>query len=202
VKWSGRATESRAYFERRRRQNPELAKAVAYVQKYVAQARDLLDAELTPPRSANARERLEELTRRADSERREDPLDRCGLGAGKRAQARAAPRWGRFVRLGAARIRGSTGQEAEQMPSLEQKLRTLIAARMEGSVTESAQLDAVRSLSAGIYESGREGIWKAMWVAASASALGATLSGTFRVRAALSSWTISVRSGRPCASNR
>jgi hypothetical protein len=88
------------------------------------------------------------------------------------------------------------------MASLEQKLRTLIAARMEGSVTESAQLDAVRSLSAGIYESGREGIWKAMWVAASASALGATLSGTFRVRAALSSWTISVRSGRPCASNR
>jgi hypothetical protein len=37
-------------------------------------------------------------------------------------------------------------------------------------------------VSAGVYESGREGIWKAIWVAASAGALGATLSGTFRVR--------------------
>jgi hypothetical protein len=33
----------RGYWERRRRRNPELAKALAYVQKYVAEARDLLD---------------------------------------------------------------------------------------------------------------------------------------------------------------
>jgi hypothetical protein len=214
----------RAYLKRRRRKNPEFAKAVAYVQKYVAQARDLLDndAEPTPVQTANTRKRLEELTRRDVKKLSIDAawelaneLKRELLLVGdtsyvwtqleyEAARDKKPNKWHRWSDYFAA-----------------QKLRILIAARTDGVVTESAHLDAVRSLmklyelraesglerrvraaqkyryltalipmllvalvllSAGIHESGREGIWKAMWVAASAGALGATLSGTFRVR--------------------
>jgi hypothetical protein len=215
----------RVHFERRRRQNPEFAKAVAYVQKYVAQARDLLDldAQLTPLRTANTRERLEELTRRDVMSLSIDAawelaneLKRELLLVGDASYV-----WAQ-LEYEAARDKKTNKWHRWSDYFAPPKLRTLIAARAEGgSVTAAAHLDAVRSLmklyelraeaglerrvraaqkyryltalipmllvglmllSAGIYENGREGIWKAMWVAASAGALGATLSGTFRVR--------------------
>ncbi len=214
----------RSYFERRRRQNPEFAKAVAYVQKYLAQARDLLDLdpELTPLRTAHARERLEELIRRDVTKLSIDAawelaneLKRELLLVGDSSYV-----WAQ-LEYEAARDRKPNKWHRWSDYFARQKLRTLIAARTEGSVAAAAHLDAVRSLmklyelraeaglerrvraaqkyryltalipmllvglmllSAGIYENGREGIWKAMWVAASAGALGATLSGTFRVR--------------------
>lgn len=214
----------RAYFERRRRRNPELAKAVAYVQKYVAQARDLLDldAALTPLRTANSRQRLEELTRIDVGNLTIDgawelanELKRELLLAGDASYV-----WAQ-LEYEAARDKKPNKWHRWSDYFASKKLRVLIAARTNGTVTESAHLDAVRSLmklyelraesglerrvraaqkfryltalipmlfvglmllTAGIYESGREGIWKAIWVAASAGALGATLSGTFRVR--------------------
>ncbi|HET8873266.1 MAG TPA: hypothetical protein VFM83_06230 [Gaiellaceae bacterium] len=194
------------------------------MQKYVAQARDLLDldAALTPLRTANSRQRLEELTRIDVGNLTIDgawelanELKRELLLAGDASYV-----WAQ-LEYEAARDKKPNKWHRWSDYFASKKLRGLIAARTNGTVTESAHLDAVRSLmklyelraesglerrvraaqkfryltalipmlfvglmllTAGIYESGREGIWKAIWVAASAGALGATLSGTFRVR--------------------
>ena len=214
----------RSYLERRRRQNPEFAKAVAYVQKYVTQARDLLDLddEPAPLRTANVRTRLEDLIRKDVTMLSIDAawdlaneLKRELLLVGDASYV-----WAQ-LEYEAARDKKPNKWHRWRDYFAPQKLRALIAARTGGVVTEAAHLDAVRSLmklyelraeaglerrvraaqkyryltalipmllvglillSAGIYENGRVGIWKAMWVAASAGALGATLSGTFRVR--------------------
>jgi hypothetical protein len=215
---------ARRYLEWRRRQNPEFSKAVAYVQKYVAEARDLLDldAEQAPLRTANGRERLQELTRRDVRKISIDAawelanqLKRQLLLVGDTSYV-----WAQ-LEYEAARDKKPNKWHRWSDYFSPQKLRTLIAARTNGLVTESAHRDAVRSLmklyelraeaglerrvraaqkfryltllipmlvvglvlvSVGVYESGREDIWKAMWIAASAGALGAILSGTFRVR--------------------
>jgi hypothetical protein len=214
----------RANLERRRRQNPEFAKAVAYVRKYVAQAQDLLDldSELRPLQTANGRARLEELIRRDVKKLSIDAawelaneLKRELLLVGDASYV-----WAQ-LEYEAARDKKPNKWHRWSEYFAPQKLRALIAARTDGVVSEAAHVDAVRSLmklyelraesglerrvraaqkyryltalipmlligltlvSAGVYESGREGIWKAIWVAASAGALGATLSGTFRVR--------------------
>ena len=214
----------RANLERRRRQNPEFAKAVAYVRKYVAQAQDLLDldSELRPLQTANGRARLEELIRRDVKKLSIDAawelaneLKRELLLVGDASYV-----WAQ-LEYEAARDKKPNKWHRWSEYFAPQKLRALIAARTDGNVSEAAHVDAVRSLmklyelraesglerrvraaqkyryltalipmlligltlvSTGVYESGREGIWKAIWVAASAGALGATLSGTFRVR--------------------
>lgn len=214
----------RANLERRRRQNPEFAKAVAYVRKYVAQAQDLLDldTELRPLQTANGRARLEELIRRDVKKLSIDAawelaneLKRELLLVGDASYV-----WAQ-LEYEAARDKKPNKWHRWSEYFAPQKLRALIAARTDGNVSEAAHVDAVRSLmklyelraesglerrvraaqkyryltalipmlligltlvSTGVYESGREGIWKAIWVAASAGALGATLSGTFRVR--------------------
>jgi hypothetical protein len=219
-----RSSVVRRYWNWRRRQNPELTKAVAYVQKYVAEARDLLDldAERAPLQTANVRERLTELTRRDVRKLSIDAawelaneLKRQLLLVGDTSYV-----WAQ-LEYEAARDKKPNKWHGWSDYFPPQKLRGLIAARMNGLVTESAHLDAVRSLmklyelraeaglerrvraaqkyryltllipmlvvglvllSVGVYESGREEIWKAVWVAASAGALGAILSGTFRVR--------------------
>src|SRR5512133_3715348 len=138
-----------SYFERRRRQNPEFAKAVAYVQKYVAQARDLLDLdpELTPFRTAHAGERLEELIRRDVTKLSIDAawelaneLKRELLLVGDSSYV-----WAQ-LEYEAARDKKPNKWHRWSDYFARQKLRTLIAARTEGSVTAAAHLDAVRSL--------------------------------------------------------
>jgi hypothetical protein len=219
-----RKSLARRYWQWRRRQNPEFSKAVAYVQKYVAEARDLLDldAEQAPLRTANGRERLQELTRR---DVRKLSIDAAWeLANGLKRQlllvGDTSYVWAQ-LEYEAARDKkpNKWHRWSDYFPP--QKLRALIAARTNGLVTESAHRDAVRSLmklyelraeaglerrvraaqkfryltllipmlvaglllvSVGVYENGREDIWKAMWIAASAGALGAILSGTFRVR--------------------
>lgn len=214
----------RGYWERRRRRNPELAKALAYVQKYVAEAQDLLDldGELTPLQTATMRERVHELIR--------PDVDKLSIDSAwelanelKRALllvGDASYVWAQ-LEYEAARDKKPNKWHRWSDYFAPQKLRALVAARQNGSVDRSVHLDAVRSLtklyelraesglerrvraaqkcryltaliplllvalvtlSAGIYEMGRPEIWKGIWVAASAGALGAILSGIFRVR--------------------
>jgi hypothetical protein len=206
------------------RKNPELAKALAHVQSYVAEARNLLDLddEQAPLRTAEARQRLRDLLTRdvhrlsidsawelANQLKRE--LLVLGDGAYVWAQLeyeaqreKKREKWHRWSDHFAAK-----------------KLQRLIDARANGSVDPTTHLEAVRSLrklyelraeaglerraraaqkcryltalipilllllaalSATIAEVGRDGLWKEIALAASAGALGATLSGIFRVR--------------------
>jgi hypothetical protein len=211
------------YWERRRR-NPELAKALAFVQRYLAEARNLLDLDddHAPLRTAGAGERLRDLLSR--------DVDKLSIdGAWELANelkrellvVADVPYVWAHLEYEAERDKkpNKWHRWSDHLPA--QKLRALIAARNNGSVDRSVHLDAVRSLrklyelraeeglerraraaqkcryltalipilllplvtlSASIYEAGRADIWKDIGLAASAGALGATLSGTFRVR--------------------
>jgi len=215
------------YWERRRR-NPELAKALAFVQRYLAEARNLLDLDddHAPLRTADAGERLRDLLGR--------DVDKLSIdGAWELANelkrellvVADVPYVWAHLEYEAERDKkpNKWHRWSDHFPA--KKLRVLIAARSNGgvggSVDRSVHLDAVRSLrklyelraeeglarraraaqkcryltalipillvplltlSASIYEAGRADVWKDIGLAASAGALGATLSGTFRVR--------------------
>jgi hypothetical protein len=207
-----------------RRQNPELAKALAFVQRYVAEARNLLDLadERAPLRTADVRERLRELLRR--------DVDKLSIDS---AWELANELKRELVVLGdVPYVWAQLEYEAERDKKPNKwhrwsdhfapaKLRALIAARSSGTIDEAVHLDAVRSLrklyevraeeglerrtraaqkcryltalipillaslaalSASIHEVAGAGVWKEIALAASAGALGATLSGIFRVR--------------------
>ena len=207
-----------------RRRNPELAKALGHVQRYVAEGRSLLDLDdqEAPLRTAGVRRRSEDLlTRDLKSLSIDSAWDLANelkqellfLGDVSyvwtqleyEAQRDKAPNmWHRW---------------SDHLES--SKLQAFLAARSNGPVDRPVQLDAARSLkklyelraeagmerraraaqkcryltllipilfslllalSAAINEVGRGGMWKMIGLAASAGALGATLSGIFRVR--------------------
>jgi hypothetical protein len=208
-----------------RRRNPELAKARAHVQGYVAEARNLLDLadEEAPLRTAGVRERIGELLRR---DLRSLSIDSTWELANELKHellflGDASYVWTQ-LEYEAQRDKKSDkwhGWSDHLEPS---KLQELLAARNNnGRVDRPIQLEAVRSLmklyeqraeagierraraaqkcrylttlipilftllfalSAAIYAVGGSGMWKQILLAASAGALGATLSGTFRVR--------------------
>lgn len=207
-----------------RRPNPELAKALAFVQRYVAEARNLLDLddERAPLRTADVRERLRDLLHR--------DVDKLSIDS---AWELANELKRELVVLGdVPYVWAQLEYEAERDKKPNKwhrwsdhfapaKLRALIAARSNGTVDEAVHLDAVRSLrklygiraeeglerrtraeqkcryltalipflvfslmalSASIHEVAGAGVWREIALAASAGALGATLSGIFRVR--------------------
>jgi hypothetical protein len=208
-----------------RRPSPELAKALAIVKQYVAEARNLLDLEdeRAPMRTADVRERLRDLLHR--------DVDRLSIDS---AWELANELKRELVVLGdVSYVWAQLEYEAERDKKPNKwhrwsdhfppaKLRGLIAARRSnGTVDKAVHLDAVRSLrklyevraeeglerrtraaqkcryltalipvllaslvalSASIHEVAGAGIWKEIALAASAGALGATLSGIFRVR--------------------
>jgi hypothetical protein len=211
------------YWERRR-SNPELAKALAYVQRYVAEARSLLDLEdeRAPLRTADVRERLRDLLHR--------DVARLSIDS---AWELANELKRQLVVLGdVSYVWAQLEYEAERDKKPNKwhrwsdhfapaKLRALLAARSNGTVDDEDHLDAVRSLwklyearaeeglerrtraaqkcryltalipfllaslvalSASVHEVAGGGVWKEIALAASAGALGATLSGIFRVR--------------------
>jgi hypothetical protein len=208
-----------------RRRNPELAKARAHAQGYVAEARNLLDLadEEAPLRTAGVRERIGELLRR---DLRSLSIDSTWELANELKHellflGDASYVWTQ-LEYEAQRDKKPDkwhGWSAHLEPS---KLQELLAARNNnGRVDRPIQLEAVRSLmklyeqraeagierraraaqkcryltmlipilftllfalSAAIYAVGGSGMWKQILLAASAGALGATLSGTFRVR--------------------
>ena len=212
------------YWERRRGQNPELAKALAFVQRYVSEARAMLDLdeEEAPLRTREAREHLRDLLNR-DVEKLSidsawelaNELKRHLLVLGDIPYV-----WAQLeYEAERDKKRGKWHRWSEHLPA--SKLRGLMAAREQGTIDRAVHLDAVRSLrmlyelraeegldrraraaqkcrylnalivflllslvalSASIYEVGRGGVWKSLVLAASAGALGAVLSGTFRVR--------------------
>jgi hypothetical protein len=211
------------YWERRR-QSPELAKALAFVQRYVSEARALLDLDddQAPLRTAQVREHLRDLLNRDVDKLSIDSawelaneLKRHLLVLGDISYV-----WAQ-LEYEAERDKkpGKWHRWSEHLPT--SKLRALIAAREQGTIDRAVHLDAVRSLrmlyelraeegldrraraaqkcrylnalivflllslvalSASIHEVGRTGVWKSLVLAASAGALGAVLSGTFRVR--------------------
>jgi hypothetical protein len=211
------------YWERGR-QNPELAKALAYVQQYVAEAQNLLDLDddHAPLRSDKLRGRISELLSR--------DMDKLSIDS---AWELANELKRELLVLGdvpyvwaqleyeAKRDRNPNKWHSWSDHYPATKLRALIAARNKATRDRSVHLDAVRclrklyevraeaglerriraaqkrqyltalipillvplvTLSASIHEVGRTGVWKDIALAASAGALGATLSGIFRVR--------------------
>lgn len=208
----------------RRRRNPELAKALAFVRQYAAEARNLLalpepDAPLATP---EVRARLEHLL---DRDLRKLSIDSAWELANelKRELLLVADVSYLWAQLEYELERDKKGSKwhrwSDHFPPA--KLRSLIAARESEGVDRVVHVDAVRSLrklyelraeeglerraraaqkcryltalipfllvslamlSASTYEVGRTGIWKDIALAASAGALGAILSGIFRVR--------------------
>jgi hypothetical protein len=211
------------YWERRR-PNPELAKALAYVQRYVAEARTLLDLEddRAPLRTPDVRQRLRDLLHR--------DVDKLSIDS---AWELANELKRQLLVLGdVSYVWAQLEYEAERDKKPNKwhrwsdhfapaKLRALLAARSNGTVDEAVHLDAVRSLgklfevraeeglerrtraaqkcryltalipllfaslvalSASVHEVAGRGVWKEIVLAASAGALGATLSGIFRIR--------------------
>jgi hypothetical protein len=211
------------YWERRR-QNPELAKALAFIQRYVAEARSLLDLDDddAPFRSTDGRQRLRELLSRDVDELSIDSawelaneLKRELLVLGD------VPYVWAQLEYEAERDKKPNKWHRWSDHFAATKLRALLAARNNGSIDRSVHLDAVRSLrklyevraeaglerrvraaqkclylkylglflllpllalSGSMYWVGGADVWKQIGLAASAGALGATLSGIFRVR--------------------
>src|SRR5215203_5276965 len=212
-----------AYWERKK-QSPELTKALGFIQAYVAEARNLLDVddEHAPLRTAAARERLRSLLER--------DVNRLSIDSawGVANQLRrellvlgdVSYVWTQ-LECEAERDKKSTmwHRWSEHFPR--KKLQALIEARERAISDPSVHLDAVRSLrklyelraeaglerraraaqkcrylttlmpillalliglSAAIVGESGAGVWKDVGLAASAGALGATLSGIFRVR--------------------
>jgi hypothetical protein len=229
-RYGGIASLRKALFSRhpeRRRRNPELAKALAFVHRYFAEARNLLeldDAE-APLRTAMVSERLRGLLSR-DLEKLS--IDEAWELANDLKRdllliADASYVWAQLAYEAERDKKPNKWHRwSEHFPA--QKLRGLIEARKErcrdGNVDASVHLDAVRSLtklydlraeeglerraraaqkcryltalipillvplvilSASMHEAGADA-WRHIALAASAGALGATLSGTFRVR--------------------
>jgi hypothetical protein len=212
-----------AYWEPRR-PNPELAKALAFVQRYVAEARVLLDLdnEAAPFRPTDVCRRLRELLTRDVGKLSIDSawelaneLKRELLVLGD------VPYVWTQLEYEAERDKKPHKWHRWSDHFSAKKLRALLAARDNGSIDRSVHLDAVRSLrklyearaeaglerrvraaqkcryltwliafalaalgalAASIYVVGGDGVWKDITLAASAGALGAILSGIFRVR--------------------
>jgi len=213
----------RAFSDYRRR-NPELTKALGHVQTYMAEGRNLLDLDDqdAPLRTVGVRQRSEDLLTR---DLRSLSIDSAWDLANELKQE--------LLFLGdVSYVWTQLEYEAQRdkKPNMwhrwsdhlePSKLQALLAARSNGPVDRSVQLDSVRSLkklyelradagmerrtraeqkrryltllipilftlllalSAAIFEVGGGGIWKMAVLAASAAALGATLSGTLRVR--------------------
>jgi hypothetical protein len=209
-----------------RRKNPELAKALAVVQRYVGEARNLLDLddEQAPLRTAEVRERLRDLLTRdvervsidsawelANQLKRELLLlaDVPYVWAQLEYEAqrdKRADKWHRWsdhfssrklhALINARDKNYKTVDRAVQLEAV-RSLRKLYELRAEAGLERRARaaqkcryltalipilLTLLVALSATIYEVGEAGIWKEIALAASAGALGATLSGIFRVR--------------------
>lgn len=208
----------------RRRQDPELSKALAYVQRYVAEARNLLDLtdEQAPLRPADIRTRLHALLSRDVAKLTIDAawelaneLKRELLVLGD------VPYVWAQLDYEAERDKKANKWHGWSDHFAASKLRSLIAARDEGRVDRAIHLEAVRSLrkiyelraeqgierraraaqkcryltalipilllplvtlSVSMHAVGRNDIWKEIALAVSAGALGAILSGIFRVR--------------------
>src|SRR3954469_6817742 len=208
----------------RRGKNPELAKALAIVQSYVAEARNLLDIDdaHAPLRTADVRQRLRDLL----------GCDVQRLSIDSAWELANEVKRELLVLGDSAYVWTQLEYEAQREKKREkwhrwsdhfavEKLQSLIDARSNGTVERATHLEAVRSLrklyelraeagldrraraaqkcryltalipilllllvalSTTIYEVGQGGIWKEVCLAASAGALGATLSGIFRVR--------------------
>jgi hypothetical protein len=208
-----------------RRRNPELAKALGHVQRYVAEGWNLLDLDDqdAPLRTVGVRQRSEDLLTR---DLKSLSIDSAWDLANELKQE--------LLFLGdVSYVWTQLEYEAQRdkKPNMwhrwsdhlePTKLQALLAARRsDGAVDRPVQLDAVRSLkklyelraeagmerraraaqkfryltllipilfslllalSAAIYEVGGAGMWKMIALGASAGALGATLSGIFRVR--------------------
>jgi hypothetical protein len=211
----------------RRRRNPELAKALAFVHRYFAEARNLLELDdaQAPLRTAAVSERFRQLLSR-DLEKLS--IDEAWELANDLKRdllliADASYVWAQLAYEAERDKKPNKWHRwKEHFPA--QKLRGLIEAQKErcrdGNVDPSVHLEAVRSLrklydlraeeglerraraaqkcryltalipilllplltlSASMYEAGADA-WRHIALAASAGALGATLSGTFRVR--------------------
>jgi hypothetical protein len=213
----------RSYWDREKR-NPELAKALAYVQRYSAEARSLRDLtdEDAPLRTAQARERVDALLSR--------DLDKISIDAAWELANELkrellvlgdVPYVWTQLQYEAKRDekKNKWHRWSEHFPVT--KLRALIALRDDETRDRAVHLDAVRSLqklyelraeegldrraraaqkcrylkalipflvialmllSASVHEAGRPGVWKEIALAMSAGALGAVMSGIFRVR--------------------
>jgi hypothetical protein len=211
-------------FWERRRQSPELAKALAFVRRYVAEARNLLDLddEFAPLRTPELRARVEDLLNRSVARLSIDSawelaneLKRELLFLGDVSYV--------WAQLEYEAERDSKPHKWHRWSEhfATKKLTALITARDRANVDRTVHVDAVRSLrklyelraeeglerraraeqksryltalipillvplvtlSASVHEVGRSGVWKDIAVAASAGALGAILSGIFRVR--------------------
>lgn len=211
-------------FHEYHRRNPELAKARAFVQQYVAEARDLLDLDDGQAllRTSDVRERvLHHLSRDVNRLSIDSAWDLANELKRQLLVLGDVPYVWAQLEYEAERDKKPNKWHPWSEHYSAKKLRALIAARDHGSVDRTVHLDAVRSLqklyalraeegldrraraaqkcryltalipfllialvtlSATIHEVGREGVWKYIALAASAGALGAILSGVFRVR--------------------
>jgi hypothetical protein len=214
-------------YRQRRRRNPELAKALAFVHRYFAEARNLLelDDDQAPLRTAKVTERFRQLLSR---ELEKLSIDEAWELANDLKRELLLIADGSYVWAQLAyeverdKKPNKWHRWSEHFPA--QKLRGLIEAQKERcrdrKVDASVHLEAVRSLtklydlraeeglerraraaqkcryltalipillvplatlSASMHEAGAD-TWRHIALAASAGALGATLSGTFRVR--------------------
>jgi hypothetical protein len=212
-----------SYWEPRGK-SPELAKALSYVQAYVAEARNLLDLddEQAPLRTADSRQRLRELITRDVGSLSIDAAWQLAnqLKRELLVLADAQYVWAQLEYEAHRDAKdGKWHRWSDHFPP--EKLKTLIDARRLGAVEKGLQLEAVRSLrklyelraeaglerraraaqkcrylnalapllflllagmSVAMGQDGREGVWRHVLLAASAGALGATLSGILRVR--------------------
>ena len=214
---------ARGYWARPRR-NPELAKALAFVRRYVAEARNLLDLddEHAPLRTTQVRERFHDLiTRDVDRLSIDSAWELANELKRELLFLGDVPYVWAQLEYEVERDKKSSKWHRWSDHFSPKKLRALIAARDTGRIDRAIHLDAVRSLwklydlraeeglerraraaqkcryltalipillvplatlSASIHEVGHGDVWKQIALAASAGALGATLSGVFRVR--------------------